>query len=138
MAPRYRKSATAVPGEMIAFLGERRCIEATCAPDRDETLYHIRKQGLEAIIGLRIEYHRSGSAKSCSYFDGNGTVLVPSAEAWKCWAHDAYIKDGAVYCNWEPRGRNLAEVIAATLAKGDAREAILHRQRHPEAAPGWR
>ena len=78
---------------------------------------------MEHLIGLDVEFYKSGNVRCCSYIDADGEVVrVANSRAYNRWTK-TFIENGRVYTEWAPYGANIAELIARNITKAAEPEA---------------
>lgn len=82
--------------------------------------YYLNADALAEIIGLDQTFYKTGSCSGCSYIDLSGhEVSVAHSRAYGSgyYACKTYICEGRVYCDWEPYGEDIAELVAVRIAE---------------------
>lgn len=109
----YTVSTTKVVESAVRSLAERGIVKEWTNPRTGKVRYYINLDGMAQIINLDATYYNSGSCSGCSYtaLDGD-RVSVAHSRGWSCYHSKVYIESGTVYCNWNPYGEDIAELVA--------------------------
>ena len=112
-------STTTLTAEQIEAIAEKYGIKAWSKAGDDR--YYLNLDALAEIIGLKQEFHKSGSVSDCRYTDIDGDeVMVSNSRAYgkgygSC---KTYIGgDGVVRTTWESRYDDIAELIALRIVE---------------------
>ena len=119
---RYHESTTTVTKEAAQRLVDEHKARVWRNPRSGVTRYYLNGDALEDLIGLDVEFYKSGNVRCCSYIDADGEVVrVANSRAYNRWTK-TFIENGRVYTEWAPYGEDIAELIARNIAKTDADE----------------
>lgn len=119
---RYHESTTTVPEGAVRQLVSEYKARAWRNPRSGVTRFYLNVDALKDIIGLDVEFYKSGNVRRCSYIDADGgAVNVANSRAYTRWTK-TFIEDGRVYTEWAPYGADIAELIALNIAKADTDE----------------
>ena len=120
---RYHESTTTVTKEAAQRLVDEHKARVWRNPRSGVTRYYLNGDALEDLIGLDVEFYKSGNVRCCSYIDADGEVVrVANSRAYNRWTK-TFIENGRVYTEWAPYGANIAELIARNITKAAEPEA---------------
>lgn len=120
---RYHESATVVSEDAAQRLVDEHKARVWRNPRSGITRFYLSVDALEDLIGLDVEFYKSGNVRRCSYIDADGEVVcVANSRAYTSWTK-TFIENGRVYTEWEPYGEDIAELIALNIAKAAEPEA---------------
>ena len=114
---RYHESATVVSEDAAQRLVDEHKARVWRNPRSGITRFYLSVDALEDLIGLDVEFYKSGNVRRCSYIDADGEVVcVANSRAYTSWTK-TFIENGRVYTEWAPYGEDIAELIALNIAK---------------------
>ena len=114
---RYHESATVVSEDAAQRLVDEHKARVWRNPRSGITRFYLSVDALEDLIGLDVEFYKSGNVRRCSYIDADGEVVrVANSRAYTRWTK-TFIENGRVYTEWAPYGEDIAELIALNIAK---------------------
>lgn len=120
---RYHESATVVSEDAAQRLVDEHKARVWRNPRSGITRFYLSVDALEDLIGLDVEFYKSGNVRRCSYIDADGEVVrVANSRAYTRWTK-TFIENGRVYTEWAPYGEDIAELIALNIAKAAEPEA---------------
>ena len=120
---RYHESATVVSEDAAQRLVDEHKARVWRNPRSGITRFYLSVDALEDLIGLDVEFYKSGNVRRCSYIDADGEVVrVANSRAYTSWTK-TFIENGRVYTEWAPYGEDIAELIALNIAKAAEPEA---------------
>lgn len=120
---RYHESTTIVSEEAAQRLVDEHKARVWRNPRSGVTRFYLSVDALEDLIGLDVEFYKSGNVRRCSYIDADGEVVrVANSRAYTRWTK-TFIENGRVYTEWAPYGADIAELIARNIAKAAEPEA---------------
>lgn len=120
---RYHESATVVSEDAAQRLVDEHKARVWRNPRSGITRFYLSVDALEDLIGLDVEFYKSGNVRRCSYIDADGEVVrVANSHAYTRWTK-TFIENGRVYTEWAPYGEDIAELIALNIAKAAEPEA---------------
>ena len=120
---RYHESATVVSEDGAQRLVDEHKARVWRNPRSGITRFYLSVDALEDLIGLDVEFYKSGNVRRCSYTDADGEVVrVANSRAYTRWTK-TFIENGRVYTEWAPYGEDIAELIALNIAKAAEPEA---------------
>lgn len=120
---RYHESATVVSEGAAQRLVDEHKARVWRNPRSGITRYYLGLDALKDIIGLDVEFYKSGNVRRCSYIDADGEVVrVANSRAYNRWTK-TFIENGRIYTEWAPYGEDIAELIALNIAKAAEPEA---------------
>ena len=102
--------------ETIVNLDKAREIGNEWVSPKGETRYYLNYKQLKEVLGLDMEWYKSGNVSRCHYLDENGEdVQVAHSRAWSKYNKIYIDSEGYVLSDWNPYGVNVAEVIARRM-----------------------
>ena len=114
---RYHESTTIVSEDAVQRLVGEYKARVWRNPRSGVTRFYLNVDALENLIGLDVEFYKSGNVRCCSYIDADGEeVRVANSRAYTRWTK-TFIENGKVYTEWAPYGEDIAELIALNIAK---------------------
>lgn len=120
---RYHESATVVSEDAAQRLVDEHKARVWRNPRSGITRFYLSVDALEDLIGLDVEFYKSGNVRRCSYIDADGEVVrVANSRAYTRWTK-TFIENGRIYTEWAPYGEDIAELIALNIAKAAEPEA---------------
>lgn len=120
---RYTESTTTLTEADVQQLVAEHKANTWMNPRTGKVRYYLDVDALRDIIGLDVEYYKTGNVRRCSYIDAEGDeVSVANSRAYTCYTK-TFIEDGKVYTEWAPSGADIAELIASNIAKAAEPEA---------------
>ena len=120
---RYHESATVVSEDAAQRLVDEHKARVWRNPRSGITRFYLSVDAFEDLIGLDVEFYKSGNVRRCSYIDADGEVVcVANSRAYTSWTK-TFIENGRVYTEWAPYGEDIAELIALNIAKAAEPEA---------------
>lgn len=119
---RYHESATVVSEDAAQRLVDEHKARVWRNPRSGITRFYLYVDALEDLIGLDVEFYKSGNVRRCSYINADGEIVrVANSRACNRWTK-TFIENGRVYTEWAPYGEDIAELIAHNIAKADIEE----------------
>lgn len=119
---RYHESTTIVSEDATQRLVGEYKARVWRNPRSGVTRFYLNVDALANLIGLDVEFYKSGNVRCCSYIDADGEeVRVANSRAYTRWTK-TFIENGKVYTEWAPYGEDIAELIARAIAKADTDE----------------
>lgn len=120
---RYHESATVVSEDAAQRLVDEHKARVWRNPRSGITRFYLSVDALEDLIGLDVEFYKSGNVRRCSYIDAECEIVrVANSRAYTSWTK-TFIENGRVYTEWAPYGEDIAELIALNIAKAAEPEA---------------
>ncbi|OUN19413.1 hypothetical protein [Pseudoflavonifractor sp. An85] len=120
---RYHESATVVSEDAAQRLVDEHKARVWRNPRSGITRFYLSVDALEDLIGLDVEFYKSGNVRRCSYIDADGEVVrVANSRAYTRWTK-TFIENGSIYTEWALYGEDIAELIALNIAKAAEPEA---------------
>lgn len=120
---RYHESTTIVSEDATQRLVDEHKARVWRNPRTGITRFYLSVDALEDLIGLDVEFYKSGNVRRCSYIDADGEVVrVANSRAYTRWTK-TFIENGRIYTEWAPYGEDIAELIALNIAKAAEPEA---------------
>ena len=120
---RYHESTTIVSEDATQRLVDEHKARVWRNPRSGITRFYLSVDALEDLIGIDVEFYKSGNVRRCSYIDADGEVVcVANSRAYTSWTK-TFIENGRVYTEWAPYGEDIAELIALNIAKAAEPEA---------------
>lgn len=114
---RYHESATMVSEDAAQRIVDEHKARVWRNPRSGVTRFYLYMDALEDLIGLDVEFYKSGNVRRCSYIDADGEIVrVANSRAYNRWTK-TFIENGRVYTEWAPYGEDIAELIALNIAK---------------------